>query len=315
MWRNKLFSMMSICSMLLLATASGGERSFTFTSIDLPGATVSQAFGINPQRDIVGRCVIDGVAHSYLLSNGTVNSVDIDPPYGIPGTSAAWGINPAGDIVGLYADYGTIVGGDVFRTRSYLRDASGSFTRIDFPGAENTFAIKISPTGQVVGCYHQQDKDFAVSGGGTMHGYVYQNGSYESLPVTGTMHNGITRDGRIIVGVWWPTPTEFHAYKVENGVYALLDLPSYAVLSDARDVNSSGEIVGYFIDSSNKNHGFLLNKHGFSTIDFPGANVVFTRALGINPEGDVVGVYFTANGQILQIHGFVATRHPGRPTR
>jgi hypothetical protein len=26
------------------------------------------------------------------------------------------------------------------------------------------------------------------SGGGTMHGYVYQNGSYDSLPVPGTMN-------------------------------------------------------------------------------------------------------------------------------
>jgi hypothetical protein len=47
--------------------------------------------------------------------------------------------------------------------------------------------------------------------------------------------------------------SEFHAYKVEDGVYALLDLPSQAVLSDARDVNPSGEIVGYFVDSSNNN--------------------------------------------------------------
>src|SRR6267143_7266823 len=51
--------------------------------------------------------------------------------------------------------------------------------------------------------------DFAASGGGTMHGYVYQNGTYESFSVPGTMHNGIARHGRIIVGVWFPTPTEF----------------------------------------------------------------------------------------------------------
>src|SRR2546430_9579244 len=40
------------------------------------------------------------------------------------------------------------------------RDASGNFTAIDFPDAENTFGIKISPTGQVVGCYHHQGRDF-----------------------------------------------------------------------------------------------------------------------------------------------------------
>jgi len=144
-----------------------------------------------------------------------------------------------------------------------------------------------------------------------MHGYVYQNGSYQSLPVPGSMHNGITPDGRIIVGVVFPTPTEFHGYKVEDGVYALLDLPSYVVSSFPWDINPSGEIVGYYLDASNKNHGFLLNRKGFSPIDFPGADVVFTRAIGINPEGNIVGVYTDRDSSgVLHTHGFIATRHP-----
>jgi len=76
------------------------------------------------------------------------------------------------------------------------------------------------------------------------------------------MHNGIARHGRIIVGVWFPTPTEFHAYEVEEGDYQLLDIPN-SVSSDARDVNPSGEIVGFFTDSANKTHGFLLRKGDF----------------------------------------------------
>src|SRR2546430_10454065 len=42
----------------------------------------------------------------------------------------------------------------------------------------------------------------------------------------GTMHNGITRHGRIIVGVVFPTPTTFYAYNVEDGDYQLLDIRS-----------------------------------------------------------------------------------------
>ena len=291
------------------AVAMSQPIQFNFRSLDVPGATFTNALGINPEGDIVGRYFIGAASHSYILSKGTLMTVD--PPYGITGTSQAFGINPEGDVVGFYSDQGTIVGGDAFRTRSYLRDASGNFTPIDFPGAENTFAIKISPTGQVVGCYHRQNADFAVSGGGTMHGYVHQNGSYQSLPVPGSMHNGITRDGRIIVGVWFPTPTEFHAYKVEDGVYALLNLPGYVASSDARDVNPLGEIVGYFVDSSNKNHGFLLKKEGFTSIDFPGADVVFTRAFGIDPQGNIVGAYRTKDAWgVLHTHGFVATRRP-----
>ena len=224
----------------------------------------------------------------------------IDAPFGIAGTSHANGINPEGAVVGTYLDHGTVVGGDALRTRSYLQDSAGNFTPIDFPDAENTLAIKITPTGQAVGCYHHQGRDFAVSGGGTMHGYVYQNGNYESLSVPGTMHNGITRDGRIIVGAVFPTPSEFHAYKVQDGVYELLNLPDYVLLSDARDVSPEGSIVGFFVDSSHKTHGFLLTDKGFTAIDYPGA--LATQAFGINPEGHIVGLFVDSSNKT---HGFL----------
>jgi uncharacterized membrane protein len=300
---------LTLATLLGTAVAMGQPDQFTFRSVDVPGATATRAFGISPAGDIVGNYNIGSAVHGYVLSKGAVMTVD--PPYGISGTSSAYGINARGEIVGLYADNGTIVGGDARRTRSYLRDASGDFHQIDFPGAENTLAIKISPNGDVVGCYHHQDKDWDVAGGGTMHGYVYQSGSYQSFPVPGTMHNGIARDGGLIAGVVWPTQTEFHAYKIERGVYAILDLPSYVASSYAWDVNPSGVIVGYFLDSSNRNHGFLLNNNGFTQIDFPGNDMVFTRAVGINPRGDVVGVYITldsAGGS--HTHGFLASRRP-----
>jgi hypothetical protein len=67
------------------------------------------------------------------LSKGTVTT--IDPPYGLGVFAAAQGINPEGDIVGNYNDHGTVPGGDAIRTRAFLRNASGNFMRIDFPGA------------------------------------------------------------------------------------------------------------------------------------------------------------------------------------
>jgi len=286
---------------------SNHHLNFKSLDVDLPGVTLTQALGINSEGDIVGRYQVGSAGHGFLLSEGTITTIDY--PGGISGTTQAHGINPEGVVVGLYTDHGTIVPGDALRTRAYLRDASGNFTPIDFPGAENTFAIKVSPTGQVVGCYHHQNSDFAVSGGGTMHGYVYQNGAYQSFSVSGTMHNGIAQHGRVIAGVWFPTPAEFHAYKVEDEDYALLDLPSYVKWSDARDINRSGEIVGFFVDSANKTHGFLFRKGEFTTIDFPGADVVSTQARGINPQGDIVGFYVSKDAAgVSHTHGFVATR-------
>src|SRR5713226_1700966 len=315
--KNRRIAALTIAVALLVAgltvpfgtalARSNRHLKFKTINVDLPGVTLTQALGINSEGDIVGRYQVGSAGHGFLLSEGTITTIDY--PGGISGTTQAHGINPEGVVVGLYTDHGTIVGGDAFRTRAYLRDASGNFTAIDFPGAENTFASKVSPTGQVVGCYHHQGSDFAVSGGGTMHGYVDQSGAYQSFAVPGTMHNGITRHGRIIVGVVFPTPTTFYAYKVEDGDYQLLDIPN-SISSDARDVNPSGEIVGFFIDSANKTHGFLLRKGEFTTIDFPGEDVVSTQARGINPQGDIVGFYVSkdALGK-LHTHGFVATRN------
>ena len=107
----------------------------------------------------------------------------------------------------------------------------------------------------------------------------------------------------------FPTPAAFYAYKVEDGDYQLLDIPN-SISSDARDVNPSGEIVGFFIDSANKTHGFLVRKGDFATIDFPGADVVSTQARGINPQGDIVGFYVSKDASgVSHTHGFVATRN------
>src|SRR5260221_14386483 len=88
--------------------------------------------------------------------------------------------------------------------------------------------------------------------------------------------------------------------------------PPTAVVSAVRHVNASAESLRFFVDSANKTHGFLLRKGEFSTIDFPGADVVSTQARGINPQGDIVGLYVSkdALGK-LHTHGFVATKNNG----
>jgi len=49
-------------------------------------------------------------------------------------------------------------------------------------------------------------------------------------------------------------------------------------------------------------HGFLLDKGIFATIDVPGA--MSTSALAMNARGQIVGSFTDAGGTV---HGFVAT--------
>jgi hypothetical protein len=70
-----------------------------FTTIDIPGATFTEANGITPGGDIVGDyTTADGRSHGFLLSGDEFTSFDV------PGATDtfAFGINARSDIVGPY---------------------------------------------------------------------------------------------------------------------------------------------------------------------------------------------------------------------
>src|SRR5262245_45632103 len=70
--------------------------------------------------------------------------------------------------------------------------------------------------------------------------------------------------------------------------FTTLDFPG-AVFTAADDINDSGQICGWYIDTSGVFHGFILDAGLYTSIDFPGAG--HTSVLGMNAHGDVVGAY------------------------
>jgi probable HAF family extracellular repeat protein len=293
MWRNKLFSMMSICSMLLLATASGGERSFTFTSVDFPAAVATTAFGINAGGEVVGSYRdVTGKTHGFLLSGGNFSSIDF------PGAVAtdARGINPQGDIVGTYVNTLGLPGGGL---HGYLL-RQGVFTTVDFPGHLNTILQRITPSGKILGCYHDTDTM------GTMFGFVVSGADFSAIGVPASMHNGESQNGRTIAGLYTDMMTgRTRGYLLEDGNFNPFDVPG-STFTAAWDINPGSETVGIYRDSTGKFLGFLLSNGSFASINFPAATA--TRAFGINPGGDIVGSYVDSNGNT---HGFLLSRTQG----
>jgi uncharacterized membrane protein len=124
----------------------------TFTEIDVPGATCTQAVGISTAGDIVGffHDASDAI-HGFLLSGGIFTTIDVPP-----GTiqTLAFGIDPSSTfIVGLYAP----TNGDVYAgtmEHGFLL-SGGTFTTIDFPvtGVRITQALGVSHQGDIVGDY------------------------------------------------------------------------------------------------------------------------------------------------------------------
>jgi probable HAF family extracellular repeat protein len=286
----------------VLANIHLAAQNLRFMSIDVPGATATQARGINPQGDIVGYYNIAANTYGFLLSRGMLKT--IEDPNGT-GSTQAWGITANGDIVGFYGSSST--NDDATQTHAFLRYPDGNFVPIDYPDEllpssyplpVHTMAVKITSTGRIVGCFHHHFDDFVT----TMHGWVSQDGNFEPpFPLLASMHNGITPDGSTIVGVVFQTMSQSHAYVVSNGTTRIIDPPG-SISAGAWDINPAGEIVGYFTDVANHTHGFLLVNGAYTVIDFPGTGVVATQIRGLNAEGDIVGQYTDSNG----VHGFLA---------
>jgi len=86
-----------------------------------------------------------------------------------------------------------------------------------------------------------------------------------------------------------------------SATVATIDAPG-AAATVADGINDPGEIVGFFIDTGHRIHGFLRAAGGaFMTIDAPGA--LTTSAYGINRAGQIVGLF----GDARHTHGFLRT--------
>ena len=140
----------------------------------------------------------------------------------------------------------------------------GTFVDVDFPGAVSTFASDNNPQGDIVGSYTDPS--------GNNHGFLLHQGSFASIDFPGAVETASGCSG-------------------SGG-------------TSANGINSEGTIVGLYCGADGKtNHGFLLSKGNFSTVDVPGA--LFTSASDINANGEIVGFYVDAS---FNTHGFLLTK-------
>jgi hypothetical protein len=66
--------------------------------------------------------------------------------------------------------------------------------------------------------------------------------------------------------------------------------------TSAQGLNNSGVVVGEYVDSSGRGHGFILQDGNYSRVDYPGAN--HTTLTDINDEGMMAGAYVDGLGII-----------------
>lgn len=262
---------------------------FSFTTIEVPGATRTGASGIHAGGDIVGSYGDANGVHGFLLRDGVFTTIDY------PGAvmTEARGIGAKGDIVGTYKlpqDVGTPV------IRGFKRTPEGAFEQVAYPGHASTMPQRILPDGTILGCRH--DHDFTT----TMRGVVISSSGNSETDAFASMHNGATPDLRRIAGLYTNQGAgRTEGYVIDDGVFEPFVVPG-SIMTAAWDVNPAGQVAGVYRTSDLRFHGFVRTGDEYASIDVPGAAA--TRAFGINARGDVVG-QFIAGGKA---YGFLATR-------
>lgn len=147
------------------------------------------------------------------------------------------GINPRGDVVGIY-----VLG----MFRGYLL-RQGVFTPIDIAGASFTEPFRINAQGDIAGDYGSNTGRRA---------FVLQQGQLTTFDFPGASSTtvfGINARGDV-VGDYSDGQT--HGFLLRRGVFTTIDAPG-ATSTTARDISDRGHIVGDYIDGAGRLHGFL----------------------------------------------------------
>lgn len=153
--------------------------------LDFPGATLTDAWGINNRGTIVGSSVDgSGITHGWLRQGNTYTQLDI------PGAlnTVPFGINDRGMIVGSFDDP---------LTHGFLQD-HGKVISYDvaLPGSTSTQFNRTNDIGDIIGLF--------LDGSGAQHGFVLQGelrGPFVQLDYPGAIETrpwGINKVGQIV---------------------------------------------------------------------------------------------------------------------
>jgi hypothetical protein len=157
-----------------------------FRTVDFPGAAATALRGINNLGDVSGTySIVDLNADEFgfiIPRRGPAISFTLPDPTGTG--IVVGGINDLRQLVGYYTDATS-------RLVGFLRQPSGEFVGVIFPGAVITQVLGINDCGIVVGTYGD---------GSTAHGFYGRPGNLHSVDFPGaidTFAQGINNEGRI----------------------------------------------------------------------------------------------------------------------
>jgi hypothetical protein len=243
-------------------------------------------------------------------------------PGGIARRTALGGINPAGDIVGVYTDAVGVQHGFFL--------SLGQFTTIDVPGTLAgvsgtlpTVARGIGPSGDIVGQYSAPVSSApvgspafcpAAGSAACIKGFRYSRGEYSTVLFPG--HPGaipgrIMPDGSIygcyhdfdtMASMFSAAWTRFGDTSISAGGNALADpTQSFPNSMHGGSTPDGGTVVGFYTDMmTGQQHGYVLRNRVLEPYNVPGSTS--TVVWDVNPGLEFAGTYVSGTGKR---HGFL----------
>jgi hypothetical protein len=200
------------------------------------------------------------------------------------------GINNSGTIAGYFGS-----GAAGFPNKGYTLVPPSSYTNENFPGSVQTQVTGINNAGVTVGFWSNTNLGVGLD---SNFGFVDVGGTFTNASDPGTATTPPTfdqllgvNDSNTAVGFFTDAAGATHGYTYNIAAKtfsASIDDPNGVGATTAAAINNSGEIAGFFTNSTTgATEGFLDNGGVFTTVDAPGATT--TQLLGLNNLGIAVG--------------------------
>jgi hypothetical protein len=208
-------------------------------------------------------------------------TLNIPAPANAAGLSA---LNDAGGIVGAFVTS--------TRHNSGFLLYKGKLTTFMFPGSTDTTAHDMNQTGTIVGEYNVSGSPnthaFMVHSGG------FHQITIPGFPNTSATALGVNDNGDVVGQVASSTAVFGVGFLLHNGKVTILSFPGAKGGTEPTSINDQGVIVGnYFLSSEDHSHGFMWKNGVFSNVNPPDSNG-FALVTKISNTGDVVGNYVSA---------------------
>jgi hypothetical protein len=285
--------------MSVLAQDAAPDTTFTFQTVNFPGAGFTQLLGINNTSEIAGYKGSGAPGHPNRGFTLTLPSTFT--PENFPGAVQTQVIainNNGANTAGFYIDGAGANHG--------FQKFGSTFTTVDFPDTTSVPAVNqllgLNGVGQAAGFYNDAD--------GNSHGYIYaRNGGVFlvfTIPgATSAQATGVNKFG-MVSGFYTDSAMITHGFLLNQGKFTILNFPG-AASTQAFGLNSVGQVVGSYTDHAGRIHGFVWSSTtGFQGVDDP-SGVGATLINGINDFGRIVGFYGSCATGGTICNGFVGT--------